>query len=545
MGAGSLVDWIEEGAERTHLEKAAVEGEQGLLSWGEILRGAHALSAFLRDAGLGRGDRIGIWMDKSPGCVQVMIGILGAGAAYVPLDPRGPAARATDIARDCQLSAVFADGNRRRELPTLVYESRVRLAVVDAPALRPWEEAALTRSARAALLSDVLDFPASEPARPSPDDLAYVLYTSGSTGRPKGVAHTHASGLSFARWIRDRFGIESDDVFASHAPFHFDLSISDLFASLGAGASVRLLSPAETMLPPYLVRMLDAWGVSVWYSVPSALAAMLDKGGLEARPPVRLRLVLFAGEVFPIPQLRRLRRALPHATMANLFGPTETNVCTYQVVPPEIPDSQTTPLSIGKACEDMETFVLSDDGAEITGPGPEGTLWARGPHLMLGYWGDPDLTRRVLQPDPRGRSGLACCTGDRVCILPDGRYEFHGRQDDLVKVRGQRVELGEIEAKLATHPAVLEAVAVALPDPEAGSRIAVSVVPKASAARPERRELLAHLAARLPHYMLPADLEVLPELPRTPTGKADRGRLVERWKGAERHGEPEHVEPRW
>ncbi len=543
MSARSLVEWIEEAAGQTHPDKPAVTGEHGALAWGELLRGALALSGYLREAGVGRDHRVGLWMDKGPGCVQALLGILAARAAYVPLDPLGPAARAATIARDCQLSAVFVDGARRRELAGFLRESEVSLAVVSAPAAGPWEQAARAARARVELLSAALRFRPSEPARPAPGDLAYVLYTSGSTGRPKGVAHTHASGLSFARWVRDRFEIRRDDVFAAHAPLHFDLSISDVFASLGAGASVRLISPAEAMLAPYLVRMLDAWGISVWYSVPSALVAMLEQGGLAARPPTRLRLVLFAGEVFPMAELRRLRRALPGATLANLFGPTETNVCTYQVVPAEIPEEEAA-LSIGKACEDMETFVLGDDGSEVEGSGPEGTLWARGPHLMAGYWGDPELTGAVLRPDPRGRPGPACCTGDRVRLLPDGRYEFHGRRDHLIKVRGQRVELGEIEAALAAHPAVLEAVAVALPDPVAGNRMAVSVVLRARSGA-GRGELLAHLAARLPRYMLPSELQVVEELPRTSSGKADRGRLRELWKGGWDHGEPDHAEPGW
>jgi non-ribosomal peptide synthetase component F len=338
MSAASLVDWIEKGVSHTHPDKPAARGEQGEVSWGELVRGAHAVSSFLCDAGLGRGDRIGLWMDKSPRCLQALLGILGAGAAYVPLDPRGPAVHATAIARDWRLSALFVDGPRRRELPAVLRESGVQLAVVDAPVIGPWEEAALARVARVELLADVLEFPASEPARPAPADLACVLHTSGTTGRPTGVAHTHGSVLSFARWACNRFALRADDVLVSHAPFHLDPSIADLFASLGAGASLRLLSPAEAMLPPYLVRMLDPWGVSVWHSVPSALVAMLEKGGLEAHPPARLRLVLLAGEDVPVAQLRRLRRALPDATLETLFGPTETDALTHQVVSPEPPE---------------------------------------------------------------------------------------------------------------------------------------------------------------------------------------------------------------
>jgi amino acid adenylation domain-containing protein len=545
MAARSLVEWIEEASVDAHPDKPAVVGDRDALGWGELLRGARALGAFLREAGVGRGDRVGLWMDKTPRCVQALLGVLHAGAAYVPLDPRAPVARVAGIARDDGLAAVFADAPRGPQLPAFLAAAAPALLVLDDPDLDRRAAAALARGRRVELLADALAFPPSEPARPAPDDLAYVLYTSGSTGTPKGVVHTHASGLSFARWVRDRFAIRSDDVFTGHAPLHFDLSVSDLFASLGAGASVRLLSPTEGMLAPYLVRMLDVWGVSVWYSVPSALVAMLEQGGLEARPPDRLRLVLFAGEVFPMPQLRRLRRALPGTTLVNLFGPTETNVCTYHVVPESLP-AEAASLPIGKACENMETFVLGDDGAELAVPGVEGTLWARGGNLMAGYWADPARTAAVLQPDPRGRPGLACNTGDRVRLLPDGTYEFRGRRDHMVKVRGHRVELGEIEAVLAEHPAVREAVAVALPDAAAGNRLVAVVVPRAGApvaAQDLPGALVAHLAARLPRYMLPERVAVLGELPRTSNGKADRARLREWWETGGDHGRDHRAQP--
>lgn len=550
MTATTLFEWVEEGFAAAHPEKPAIRSERGELAWGELLPGARAIASFLRDAGVGRGQRVGLWMDKTPRCVEALLGVLGAGAAYVPLDPRAPVARVAGIARDCGLSAVFTDAPRRGELPAFLAGTDAPLLLVDDPELAPREAAALARGRRAVLLDEALAFPPSDPARPHPGDLAYVLYTSGSTGRPKGVAHTHGSGLSFARWIRDRFQIRSDDVFSAHAPLHFDLSISDLFASLGAGASVRLLSPTEGMLAPYLVRMLDVWGITVWYSVPSALIAMLEQGGLEARPPERLRIVFFAGEVFPMAQLRRLRRALPHASLVNLFGPTETNVCTYQVVPGALPEPPSGPgagafrgfLPIGHGCENLEAFVIDDEGAETDLPGTEGTLWARGGNIMQGYFGDPEKTAAVLKPDPRGRPGLACCTGDQVRILPDGAYEFRGRRDHMVKVKGHRVELGEIEAVLAEHPGVREAVAVALADPAAGSRIVAAAVPRAGAA-PSAAELRAHLAARLPRYMLPASLEVMAELPRTSTGKADRGRLRERWEGGGAHGDDRRAGP--
>jgi amino acid adenylation domain-containing protein len=449
---------------------------------------------------------------------------MAAGAAYVPLDPRAPWRRGRLIAADCGLAGLVVDQPHLPDLPSLLEGLSPRLVLVEAPeaSIEATREAAGGRLPLRAL-AGALAAPAAGLPAPGPDDLAYILYTSGSTGVPKGVAHTHGSGLAFARWVIDRFGTRADDVFSSHAPFHFDLSISDLYAAFGSGAPVRLISAAEGMLAPYLVKMIPEWGITVWYSVPSILIAMLDAGRLEERGLGRVRLLFFAGEVFPTPQLRRLRRALPGVALYNLFGPTETNVCTYYEVPSDLADGHDAPIPIGRACEHMETFVLDDDGREA-GAGVEGTLWARGGNLMRGYWNDPERTAATLRPDPRGRPGLAYCTGDRVVLRPDGDYEFRGRRDHMVKIRGYRVELGEIESALAAHPDVLEAVAVPLPDPATGNRIVALVVARAGSVLDDAA-LRRTCGRLLPLYMIPERIEARPSLPRTSTGKIDRAAL--------------------
>ncbi|MBI5547593.1 MAG: amino acid adenylation domain-containing protein, partial [Deltaproteobacteria bacterium] len=488
MEARSLFELVASAASRFE-DKTAVFGEAGSLCFKEMLSGALGVAQVLQQAGIGRGDRVGLWMEKSPRSVQALLGILAAGAAYVPLDPRAPWRRGRVIAEDCRLSALFVDEVRLPALPSLVEGLELRLLVVDAPRCQE-----LPRLSWTPFSSCVASPPSAQAVPIDPDDVAYILYTSGSTGTPKGVVHTHASGLSFVRWVQERFAIRPDDVFSSHAPFHFDLSISDLYASLGAGAQVRLFNSTEAMLAPHLVRALDEDGITVWYSVPSILVSMLD-AGLERRRPRRLRTLFFAGEVFPTPQLKRLRRALPDVTLANLFGPTETNVCTYYEVPAQLEGEA--PIPIGKGCENLETFVVDDEGQVVAAPGQEGTLWVRGANLMQGYWNDSQRTARLLQTDPRGVPGMACCTGDRVKLQPDGDYEFRGRRDHLVKTRGYRVELGDIEAALASHPEVREAVAVPLPDQALGNRIVATGVPRAGAT-PDGKSLRVFCSERLP-----------------------------------------------
>ncbi|MDQ3263495.1 MAG: amino acid adenylation domain-containing protein [Myxococcota bacterium] len=525
----TLLDALAEGFSKVDPNKPAVLGTDAQLSYGELFAGARGIAAALAEAGIGRGSRVGLWMDKTPAAVQALLGVLYSGAAYVPLDPRSPWPRTRTIALDCQLAGMVVDSAKFGLLPEFLDGQSPRLVLLSGdPAELP---ATLPETLRFEALAEATARPALKLPSPEAGELAYILYTSGSTGVPKGVVHTHASGVAFVDWVRDTFGTGPEDVFSSHAPFHFDLSISDLFAALASGASVRLLSATEGMLPAYLARMIEPWGITVWYSVPSVLVAMLE-AGLEKAPPRGLKILFFAGEVFATAQLRRLRKALPQTRLYNLFGPTETNVCTYYQVPEQIPEEQTAPIPIGKGCEHMETFVLDDEGREQRQVGEQGTLWARGGNLMQGYWNDAERTARTLFQDPRRREGVACCTGDQVRLLPDGNYEFLGRRDHMVKTRGYRVELGEIEASLAAHPSVLEGVAVPLPDPKLGNRLVASVVLR-KGEQLDVNTLRNHCAARLPGYMVPEVFELRGELPRTSTGKVDRGMLRVEWQGRE------------
>lgn len=529
MNAHNLWEWVREGAARVAPGKHAVVSSHGALRFGELIAGARGIAAALHDAGIGRGERVGIWMDKTPQCVQAILGVLAAGAAYVPLDPRAPWRRCRTIALDCALQALAVDGPRLSRVPDLFEGKPPRLVLVDdaANAVQTDELACPYEP-----LSQAIQRPPADVWSARPEDVAYILYTSGSTGIPKGVVHTHASGLAFTRWVVERFEIRPHDIFSSHAPFHFDLSISDLYAALGSGSSVRLIASVEGMLGPWLVKMIPTWGITVWYSVPSILIAMLDSGLLEPQGLSTVRLLLFAGEVFPTPQLRRLRRAVPHARLVNLFGPTETNVCTYYEVPSTIPDSQIVPIPIGRACEHMETFVMDDAEHEV-GMGMEGILWAKGPNLMRGYWNDEARTAATLRPDPRGAAGLAYCTGDRVVWQPDSTYQFRGRRDHMVKIRGYRIELGEVESALTAHPDVLEAVAVPLEDPFSGTRLVASILPR-TGAHPGPEALRAFARQYLPMYMVPEQVEVRVSMPRTSNGKADRTALRAAWEAKER-----------
>ena len=442
-----------------------------------------------------------------------MLGILKAGAAYVPLDPHAPPRRLAGIVADCGLRALVTTAERRRAFaPDAVATTVLVPGEPAGPDAVPWR---------------ALDaYPPTAPATPSLEqDLAYILYTSGSTGQPKGVMLTHRNALTFVDWGAATFGITAADHLSNHAPLHFDLSVFDVYAALGAGATVSLIGEDLALFPQRLAGFLAQAGITVWYSVPSALVYLLTHGDLGSRDLSRLRLVLFAGEVFPMKYLRQLAEVLPHVALYNLYGPTETNVCTYHQVDRRRLGTQER-LPIGRACANTEVFAVDDAGRPV-GRGETGELWVRGPSLTPGYWGDPAKTARALVPNafaPHLGERLYR-TGDLVTLDAHDEYLFLGRRDTQVKSRGYRIELGEIEAALYAHPAVVEAVVLAVPDDEIGSRLRAVVAVRPEGA-PTASALQAHCAGRVPRYMVPEAIVFQASLPKTSTGKIDRTRLA-------------------
>jgi amino acid adenylation domain-containing protein len=355
------------------------------------------------------------------------------------------------------------------------------------------------------------------------DDLAYILYTSGSTGVPKGVMLTHRNAMSFVAWCGERIGIRSDDRVSNHAPLHFDLSILDLYLAAMGAATLVLVPDDSAYFGAALVELIKEEGITVWYSVPSALTliARAVDGPLDLAD---LRAVVFAGEVFPTKNLRELQALLaPATTLWNLYGPTETNVCTYYQVH-ELPEDDRT-IPIGRACENDEVFAWTEHGA-VGGVGEEGELYVRGPTVMKGYWARPEKTAEMLVRDPRpdAYGDPVYRTGDLVRLREDGDFDFLGRRDHQIKSRGYRIELGEIEAALNAHPSLAEAVAVAVPHEEWGTAIIACVSVKDGLAV-SPTELKRHLVSRVPRYMIPARIEFRDRLPRTSNGKIDRQKL--------------------
>jgi len=519
---------VAEHAARTP-SKEAVRGDGHSLSYSQLWEMSGRLAAHLRAADIGRGARVGMLLPKSPECVVAMLGVLRAGATYVPVDPRAPAARQAYVLGNAAVRAVVGTPQLLEPLAALRGEWTPERVVLhgagDAPTWMP--TSAVHRLDALPAVSTVVQADGAHEGDP-----AYILYTSGSTGNPKGVVISHRNAITFVDWGLESFGIGADDLLSNHAPHHFDLSVFDIYCALHAGACVAIVPDRLAAFPTRLAEWMEQQRITCWYSVPSALVRLLQQGKLERFAFPKLRTMLFAGEPFPVKYLREVMARFPNAAFHNLFGPTETNVCTWYPVPRPLP-ADVSDLSIGSVCANMSGVVLRDDGRAATEVGEEGELLIGGPGVMLGYWGLPERTAavRVQNPLHQDYADPMHRTGDRVRWRADGYFDFLGRRDHMIKTRGYRVELGEVETALLAHAAVRMAGVVALPDDDVGHKLFAAVAAEGTA--PLTQELLVpFLLEKLARYAVPERIFVFDELPVTSTGKLDRTGLKVRIESA-------------
>jgi amino acid adenylation domain-containing protein len=494
--------------------RVALTGEDGrVTTYGQLGADAEAWSAALARCKGPRRDNpfVGILAPVSAQGIAAVIGALTAGFTYVPLDEQSPTGRLSAVMENAGLDVIVADPAYLARHPGLGTVSGVRHVLLTSDALG----AGGAHQATSAVLSD---------------DLAYVLHSSGSTGVPKGIMLTHRNARTFTDWMQKEFALRPGDVVMSRAPFKFDLSVFDVFNTMAAGARLVLFDwtrerDADARHRDYAALMARE-GATVLYTTPSTLIALMNRGGLAAAAPP-LRTVMYAGEPFPTAQLRRLLQALPGTQVANIYGPTETNIITYQWVD-ELPEDDA-PVPLGREVDDTEIIVVTEDGTRICAAGELGELWCRGGTVTAGYLGMPEKTAQHYVRSPFHRApAYFWRTGDYGFRDAAGLLHYRGRRDHMVKVRGYRVELGEIEAALAGHGQLDEAAVVAVPDTRNGTG---SVLACYFAALPGHSvttdEVRAYLEVKVPGYMLPRLIVSTPALPKTSSGKIDRVRLQE------------------
>lgn len=512
---------------RQQPDAPAVEFKDRSLTYQELDEQSSALAAALHNLGVRPGDRIGMWLRKSIESIVVIYGALKAGAIYVPIDPSAPARRMSRILADCAVTCVVTNDDQCATLAThtdTFARSCPVITVGDAVDATPATAHRWDKLLASGTTPDY-QFPAREP-----DDPAYILYTSGSKGSPKGVTISHRNARAFVDWAVDEFRMVPHDRVASHAPLHFDLSVLDVYATCRAGGCVVLIPESQIGFGAALNSFVADRRITVWYSVPNALGRMLTARNHGLLAGSSLRIVLFAGETMPVGHLRRLREVVAGADLYNLYGPTETNVCVFHRIRDEdVAQERTEPAPIGRPCPYAPVYVVAQDGRPLDPrPGQYGELLVAGDSVMLGYWQDEELTAsrtaEVVLPD--GGRATAYRTGDMVRMDDSLNYVFCGREDDMIKIRGYRVEIGEVESAISTADHVREVVCIPFGETSAVERIDAYVV-ATDESRLDIAALRRHCLERLPRYMVPERVHVVAELPRTSSGKINRRALLD------------------
>ncbi len=492
-----LHELFSEQATRTPAAIALIDGRDRI-TYRDLEARANRLAHHLRARGAGRETPVAVCLERSPALVVALLGVLKAGAAYVPLDAAYPPARLAHMLESSAAPLLVTTAELGEQLP----ETGARRVLLD-------------RDRRA-----IARRPGTPPAVPGAGtDLAYLIYTSGSTGEPKGVMGTHRGMVNRFHWMWRTFPFQPGEICCQKTALSFVDSIWEIFGPLLRGVPSVLVPNDAAREPRALIAMLAAGRVSRLVAVPSLLRMLLDtEPDLGAALPC-LCLVVTSGEALPADLAQRLLRVLPGARLLNLYGSSEVAAdATWHEVTAGEPEG---PVPIGRPIFNVRVRLL-DEALQPVPIGVAGEVYIGGDALARGYWKRPDLTAERFLSDPYGE-GLLYRTGDLARHRRDGVLVYLGRADHQVKVRGMRVELGEVEAAIKGHPGVEEAVVVAREHGPGDTRLLAYVVPRTVAVEDLRRTL----AARLPDYMHPAAYLPLDALPLTPNGKLDRRALPE------------------
>ncbi len=487
----TVVEAFDQQAARAPDAVAVVDG-QTRLTYRRLRKRADQVARRLSEAGVVKGDRVAVFLERSVSLIAGILGVLKAGAAYVPIDRDQPAARIAAQLRDAQARVALSDPDGAPILRELGQAVEFVADTFDADSAgEPWE------------------LPLA------PDDLAYLMYTSGSTGVPKAAMVEHGSITNLV--TKPNYAtLGPDDRLLQLGPIAFDAATFEIWGALLNGGCV-VLAPAAPMLPEQLGEFLRAHRITKLWLTAALFHRQID---VDVEAFRGLDTVLSGGDVLSISHVRKLRAAVPDCAIVNGYGPTEATTfsCCHRIGPTEeFADS----IPIGSPIQGAHVRIVDEHGDDVA-EGRPGELWIAGAGVSRGYWQRPELTAEKFVVDATGTRFYR--SGDLARRRPDGLLEFLGRLDGQFKLRGYRIEPGEIENALTEHEAVLQA-AVALRDNHLGdTRLVAWVVPR-DVAGLDRREVRRHLSTRLPAYMIPAAFVTLRELPVTANGKVDRKAL--------------------
>ena len=480
-------------------DAVAVIFEGAALTYRQLDERANRIANHLQRLGVGADSLVGLCMDRGLDLPAAMLGVLKAGAAYVPIDPSYPRERIETMLEDAGAPVLLVQADLAASLPT----GRATVVAIDT------DGALATASA----------------ARPSstarPDHLAYVIYTSGSTGKPKGVMIPHRAIVNHMLWMHARWPLGASEAVLQKTPMSFDASVWEFWAPLMGGARLVMARPGGHREPGYLVEAVVAHGVTELQLVPSMLELLVLEPGLARW--TGLKRLYVGGEALSRALVDRFK-AWRDIDVINLYGPTECAVQTVAWVAEDVARGPMEP--IGRPIDNVRLYIL-DRALQPVPVGVAGELYIGGLAVGRGYVGRPDLTAEKFVPDAFGTAPAARLyqTGDLARYLPDGVVDYLGRIDHQVKLRGYRIELGEIDAVLRQHPALREAVVAARQDGGPMRLVAYLVLAQGGAPPPTVGALRAFVQERLPEFMVPSAFVLLPGLPLTPGGKIDRKAL--------------------
>jgi acyl-CoA ligase (AMP-forming) (exosortase A-associated) len=502
-------------ADRRPEQEAVVQGGQRM-TYGELARRAAGLAAGLRNAGLERSERVGIHVEPSVAQALSIFGVSMAGGVFVPVNSVLFPAQVAHIAQDCSMSALITTSSKLQSLvegETKIPPS-VRFLVVLGDGRTPsgglpcydFEELGGSSVPRTWAETGI------------EKDLAAILYTSGSTGKPKGVMLSHGQIMAGSSIVSTYLGITGNDRILGALPLSFDAGLNQLMTAIQHGGTFVF---GAFVFAREIVQALVAERITGMGGVPTLWSLLVQpSSGLAKQTLPDLRYITNTGGRMPQSVLKLLRQALPSTRVFLMYGLTEAFRSTY--LPPDELDRR--PTSIGKAIPDTEILVIDEQG-QLCKPGEVGELVHRGPTVSMGYWGQPELTARVLRPNPLlpaelGDVEKVCYSGDLVRMDEDGFLYFVGRRDNLIKSSGYRVSPTEVEEVLFQTGRLREAAIIGIPDDVLGQAIKAFVVPREGEVV-EAAELLEFCAERLPRYMVPKVVEICPPLPKTASGKVD------------------------
>lgn len=499
---------------RTPDKEALVHGSERL-SYEEVYRRAAGLAAGLRQAGLKRSDRVGIYFDASVPQVLSIFGVSMAGGVYVPINTQLYAEQVLHIGRDCQMTALITSKAKLETLlPVIDQIPSLRFLIVLSDGEVP-QTAVPTHS-----FQQMIDATAPDSWKDwgISKDLAAILYTSGSTGRPKGVMLSHANVMAGSSIVSTYLEITEKERILAVLPFSFDAGMNQLMTAFQQGGTLVLIN---FIFAKEIVSTLAKERITGLAGVPTVWSLLAQSHStLERTPLPDLRYITNTGGAMPQNVLAILRRTLPTTKIVLMYGLTEAFRSTY--LPPEELDRR--PTSMGKAIPDTEILVLNEKN-QLCAPGETGELVHRGPTVSMGYWGQPETTNKVLRPNPLlptelGDCERVCYSGDLVKMDEDGFLYYIGRRDTMIKSSGYRISPTEVEEALFQSGQIRHAAVIGVPDEVLGQTIKAFVVPL-NGGPVNTDGLITFCSAKIPRYMVPKAVEVLAELPKTSSGKVD------------------------